>query len=128
MVAATLFFWAAAAGPSAAAEAAEDLTGAMTEYVTKMILALLLLCAAGYAAVKYLPGRLGGRGARHLKVISAVSLGREMVYIVKTGPEIVALFSGKAGAVVLGRWSLEEWDDYGEASLNFPARPEETEK
>jgi len=94
---------------------------ALTGYVTRMILALLILGAAGYAAVKYLPGRFSASGKGHLKVMGSLPLGRDMVYIVKTGPHVVAFFSGKTGQSVLGRWSLEEWDDY-EAAASFAER------
>ncbi|MDR1137457.1 MAG: hypothetical protein LBK91_03955 [Synergistaceae bacterium] len=85
---------------------------AFSGYVTRMVLALCIMGALGYFAVKYLPGRLGSAARGHMRVISALSLGRDMMYIVKTGPEVVAFLSGRNGAVVLGRWSLEEWENY----------------
>jgi hypothetical protein len=105
----TLFFLTFAEASSAAPLGFDD---AFSGYVTRMALALLIMGALGYLAVKYLPGRLGSRARGHIRVISALSLGRDMMYIVKTGPEVVAFLSGRNGSVVLGRWSLEEWDDY----------------
>jgi hypothetical protein len=109
----TLFFltFTDAAG---AAEAGFD--EAFFGYVTRMLTALLIMGVIGYLAVKYLPGRLGSGSRGHMRVISALSLGRDMVYIVKTGPDVIAFWAGRNGSAVLGRWSLEEWENYEAAS------------
>jgi hypothetical protein len=112
----TLIFLAAAG----VAEAAPEFDEAFFGYVTRMILALVVLGLLGYAAVKFLPGRFISPSRGHLKVIGAISLGREMIYIVKTGPDVVAFLSGRGGATVLGRWGAEEWDGY-EAAQNVSA-------
>ncbi|MDR1965337.1 MAG: hypothetical protein LBQ36_01390 [Synergistaceae bacterium] len=110
----TLFFWVLHA-PRAFA-AASEFDYAFTGYLTRMLLAMLLLGGLGYAAVKFLPGRLMSASRGHIHVIGARGLGRDMMYIVRTGPQVIAFFAGKSGAVVLGRWSLEEWEDYEAAS------------
>lgn len=86
-------------------------------YVTRMLLALLLLAGAGYAFVKYLPGRFRMSARGRLRLVEAISLGRDAIYVVQVGPEIVALFVGRAGANVLGRWRRDEWESY-EAELS----------
>ena len=85
-----------------------DLAG----YMTRMVLALLFLAGAGYAAVKYLPGRFKFGSQGKLRMIGALPLGRDVVYLIQTGPDVVALFVGKSGSTVIGRWSSDEWDDY----------------
>jgi hypothetical protein len=112
----TLFFLATAKAAAAAPEFDEAFSG----YVTRMLLALVVLGLLGYVAVKFLPGRFGSPSRGHLKVISAISLGRETIYIVKTGPDVVAFLSGRGEATVLGRWGAEEWDGY-EAAQNVSA-------
>ncbi len=98
-----------------------DFDVSLAGYVTRMFLALALLGAAGYAAVKYLPGkfRVGAQG--RLKLLGVLNLGRDVVYLLQIGPDVIALFTGKNGSTVLGRWSAEEWDDY-EAALPEPAK------
>jgi hypothetical protein len=112
----TLFFL---TGMAFASDAASDFNDAFSGYVSRMILALLLLGALAYAAAKFLPGKFGAAARGRVKVISAVNLGRDMLYIVKLGPEVVAFLSGRTGHAVLGRWPAEEWDDY-EAALISP--------
>ncbi|MDR3278971.1 MAG: hypothetical protein LBT23_00505 [Synergistaceae bacterium] len=125
MPALALFFLTAA--DSSALAASYDYDNALTGYITRMILALMLLGAAGYAAVKYLPGKFGITGRGHLKLIGSMSLGRDMVYIVRTGPHVVAFYSGKTGSSVLGKWSLDEWNDY-EAVSSFVEKVSPEEK
>jgi hypothetical protein len=86
-------------------------------YVVKMSLALLLFGVAGYAAAKFLPRFFKAGSPGRLRVISALSLGRDAVYIFQTGPDVVALFVSRGGATLLGKWRLDEWEDY-EASLS----------
>ena len=105
--------------PSLLWAATRDFDVSLTAYIVKMFLSLALLGAAGYAAVKFLPGkfRVGAQG--RLKLMGALNLGRDVVYLLQVGPDVIALLTGKTGSIVLGRWSAEEWDDY-EAALPEP--------
>jgi len=105
--------------------AASEFDAAFTGYVLRMALAVIVLGGVGYAAVKLLPGMFSARGRGHVRVLGMQNIGREMIYIVKTGPEVTAFVSGRAGSTVLGRWSLEEWDDYEAAADAREARPAE---
>lgn len=105
--------------------AAGEFDAAFSGYIARMILALAILGALGYVAVKFLPGYFAAGSRGHIKILGAASLGRDVIYITKTGPEVVAFISGRAGATVLGRWSLEEWGDYeAGAKLTEAQRPD----
>ena len=104
-----------------AAEESYDVT--LSGYVSRMVLALLLFAVAGYLAVKYLPGRFRLGAAGKIRLVGAMNVGRDMIYIVQTGPQVVALFVGKASSSVIGRWTAEEWADY-EASVGEEKLPE----
>lgn len=99
----------------------QNFDATLTGYITRMFLALFILGAAGYAAVKFLPGKFRVAAQGRLKLMGALNLGRDVVYLVRVGPDVIALFAGKTGSTVLGRWSAEEWDDY-EAALPQEAR------
>jgi hypothetical protein len=86
----------------------------LSGYLMRILIAFALLGGAGYAAAKFLPKRFGWKAEGKLRIMGAVSLGRDMVYVIRIGPDIVAVFSGKFGASVIGRWSPDEWDDVGE--------------
>jgi hypothetical protein len=119
----TLFFLVGAAH-SAAAETM-DFNAAFSGFAKKIIAALLLFGALAYFAFKFLPGRLGSMSRGHIKIIGAVNLGRDMMYIARLGPEVVAFLCGRTGSVILGRWSAEEWDDYEAARIPPENKPEE---
>jgi hypothetical protein len=100
-----------------AADAVEDFDAAFSGYVARVVIALLLLGVLAYFALKFLPGRFGAMSRGHIKIICAANLGRDMMYIARLGPEVVAFLCGRFGSVVLGRWSAEEWDDYEAARI-----------
>jgi hypothetical protein len=116
----TLFFLVA---ERVALAASPEFDEVFSGYVTRIVLALAILGLLGYAAVKFLPGRFGSPSRVHLKLIGTLNLGRETIYIVRTGPDVVAFLSCRGGATVLGRWGAEEWDGY-EAAQNVPATEE----
>jgi hypothetical protein len=107
----TLFFSTPIAGVAFAS--VEDVDVSLAGYVTRMVLALALLCACGYLAVRYVPGRFKANSGGRLKLIGALNLGRDMVYIIRAGPDVIAVLSCKNGVMVIGRWSGEEWEDDG---------------
>ena len=114
----TLFFSTLPA--SAAYAAVEDVDASLGGYVVRMVIALAVLCAAGYLAVRFLPGRLRPRSAGRLKLIGALNLGRDMVYVIQAGPDVIAVLTGRNGTAVLGRWSAEEWEDDGKDDCGGP--------
>jgi hypothetical protein len=101
---------------------ARGMDGLFTGYIIKMLLALAALGAGGWALVRFLPGRASSRG--HIRILGAASVGRDMLYIVRAGPDVIAFLSSKGGSSVIGRWNAEEWDDY-EAARSVRAAPAE---
>ncbi|MDR3321436.1 MAG: hypothetical protein LBS93_03230, partial [Synergistaceae bacterium] len=54
---------------------------ALAGYVIRMLLALALLGAAGWAAVKFLPRRFRPASQNPLRVLSVLGVGRDAVYV-----------------------------------------------
>ncbi len=81
-------------------------------YLTRMALALCLLAAVAWGVVRYLPQRVAGlrSGPGKVKVLCSQALGRDALYVLRIGPDVVAVLSGRNGSQVLGRWSLSEWE------------------
>lgn len=111
----TLFFL--ALGITAASAEPNNFDSTLASYVSKMLLSLLILAIFGFFAVKYLPGKLKVGAQGRLKLVGSLALGRDVVYLVQTGPEIIAIFVSRTNSTVMGRWTLEEWDDF-EAALS----------
>lgn len=100
---------------------ARDFDFNLEGYVARMFIALFILGAAGFAAVKIVPEKFRPSARGGLKLMGVLNLGREAVYLVRIGPDVVAFCAGKAGSFLLGRWSAEEWNEY-EAALSEQVR------
>ncbi|MDR1885542.1 MAG: hypothetical protein LBQ56_04650 [Synergistaceae bacterium] len=122
-IALTLFFY--SMRPTSAMAAVEELDASMSGYAARMAIALVILGIAGYLAAKWAPGRFRASAGGKLKLLGTLNLGRDMVYIIRTGPDVVAILAGRTGGTVIGRWSGEEWDECGD-DLENGARSKDT--
>jgi hypothetical protein len=82
----------------------------LSTYISKAVLALIVLAAAGYFFL-YISKRKGWlhKNSDKLYVISSLPLGRDIFFIVRCGPEVIGIVTGPSGNRVVGRWSLEDW-------------------
>jgi hypothetical protein len=122
VVALALFFY--FCGVSSLCAASDDIVPqilgydeTLAGYMMRMVIALVLLGVTGFAAAKFLPRFFRAGSSGKLRLLGALNLGRGAVYILQIGPEVIALFVGKNGSTLLGRWSLDEWEDF-EASFS----------
>ena len=91
-----------------------ELSGTLSplgEYLGKVMLALIVLSVSGWMFL-YVAKRKGWlqKGSDKLYVISSLSLGRDVFFILRCGPEVIAVVTGPSGAKLMGRWSLKDWD------------------
>lgn len=93
----------------AAAFASSAETPSLTSYLLKVGLSLVLLAAAGYAVVYFSDKREPLRAKGVLVILASLSLGRDVIFIVRCGPDVIAILSGKSGGRAIGRWRYEEW-------------------
>lgn len=105
----TLFFYMLCTDALQAAESAMDTT--ISNYVAKMALSLLVLLLLGFLAIRFLPGKLRSSAQGKMKLLGAISLGRDALYAVQIGPDVIALLVSRSGSTVVGKWSSDEWDD-----------------
>jgi hypothetical protein len=96
----------------AAAEASQADSPSLTGYMIRVGLSLAILALAGYGAVVYSrrTAPLKAKGA--VAVLASLPLGKDVLFIVRTGPDVIALASGGAGTRVIGRWRYEDWKQY----------------
>ncbi len=89
----------------------------LTSYLLKVGLSLALLAIAGYLVVFFSGRRAPLRTKGALSVVASLPLGRDVLFVVRCGPDVIAVLSGKNGARVIGRWRYEEWQvDWNETS------------
>ena len=77
----------------------------------KAVTALIVMSACAYFLVKYAkkynPQLNGTRGT---EILSSLRLtGRDIFFVVRCGPEVIAFTVGQSGTCIMGRWSYEEW-------------------
>jgi hypothetical protein len=41
--------------------------------------------------------------------MTSLPLGRDVFFVLRCGPEVLALTSGHAGTRLIGRWKYEDW-------------------
>lgn len=78
-------------------------------YLFRVILGVGLFALMGWAALKYLPRRMGAAG-KDVALIASMSFGKDALYVLRIGPDVVAVMSGKNGADIISRWSIEDWN------------------
>ena len=101
-----------------ATEALPPISPSMTEYLLRVGIAVVILAAAGYGAVVFhrraVPLKLRGS----VSIMASLPLGKDVLFIVRLGPDVVALASGGAGTRVIGRWRYEDWKQYEDEALS----------
>ncbi|MCL2146259.1 MAG: hypothetical protein FWH52_00505 [Synergistaceae bacterium] len=90
-----------------------ELSGSLSigAYLGKVILALVVLAFSGWLFL-LVSKRKGWiqKGSENLYIISSLSLGRDVFFVLRCGPEVIAIVSGPSGTRLMGRWTLKEWN------------------
>lgn len=84
---------------------------AVETYLIKILMAVALLGALGALLVRWGPRfrRASGSG---LEVLTSLSLGRGVIYVVRVCSEVILLGETKTGYTVLGRYPAEKWEAF----------------
>lgn len=78
-------------------------------YLVKVSLAILFLGVSAFFFLRWSP--LKNRVLRHDgSIITSLPVGRDVIYIVRCGPEVLVLLNGRSGSSLLRSYSLEEWN------------------
>ena len=83
----------------------------LTTYLSKAILALIVLAASCWVFL-YVAKRKGWvqKGSDKLYIISSLSLGRDVFFVLRCGPEVIGIVAGSSGTRLMGKWNLEDWN------------------
>ena len=83
----------------------------LAAYALRAAVTLLVMSACAWILVKYAKKhnpQLNGSGGT--EILTSLRLtGRDMFFVVRCGPDVIAFTVGPAGSCVMGRWSYHEW-------------------
>ena len=79
-------------------------------YLTRVLIALGVLSACAVVLVRYSKRKNDPElDGVPVKVLASLPLGRDVFFVVRCGPDVLALASGGGGTRLMGRWTYEEW-------------------
>ena len=83
----------------------------LSAYLSKVIIALVIMAVLCWLFL-FISKRKGWlqKGSDKLHIISSLSLGRDVFFVLRCGPEVIAIVSGHSGTRLMGRWKLEDWN------------------
>ena len=73
--------------------------------------ALIIMSLCAVFLVRYLKkNNIGLKNTQFVEILSSLRLnGRDMFFVLRCGPDVIAFTDGERGACFMGRWSYEEW-------------------
>ncbi|PIE54277.1 MAG: hypothetical protein CSA35_06980 [Dethiosulfovibrio peptidovorans] len=98
-------------GPAWAADGSLSLRA----YLTKVLLGVVLLGCVGFLLVRWGPKRFRASG-NGLEVLTSLSLGRGVLYVVRCGSEVILLGESRGGLIMLRRYPLSQWEQSHEST------------
>ena len=78
-----------------------------------LTLALMVLCAVVFFRFSKGRGWIKQNTA-YVKIMASLPLGRDVFFVLRCGPDVIAVVSGSTGVRLMGRWKYEEWAQWDE--------------
>ncbi|MBQ9433477.1 MAG: hypothetical protein IJU26_04590 [Synergistaceae bacterium] len=71
------------------------------------------MSACAYVLVRYFrKNSTTLNGTREAEILTSLRLtGRDIFFVVRCGPDVIAFTVGNAGTCLLGRWTYDEWQN-----------------
>ncbi len=82
----------------------------LMSYLVRIVLALIVMSVSAFVFVYFAKNKGWVRqNEAHVKIMASLPLGKDVFFVLRCGPEVIALTSGAAGTRLMGRWNYEEW-------------------
>ncbi len=83
----------------------------LAAYVMRAAAVLLTMSACAYVMVRYFKkNNITLNGTRDAEILTSLRLtGRDIFFVVRCGPDVIAFTLGQSGVCLMGRWSYEDW-------------------
>ena len=79
-------------------------------YLSRVLFALAVMVFCAVLIVRFSKKKCGSaQGSASVELIASLPVGKDVFYVLRCGPDVIALTSGNSGVRLIGRWSYEEW-------------------
>ncbi|GHV33138.1 hypothetical protein FACS1894187_00640 [Synergistales bacterium] len=73
-------------------------------------MALVVMAIAAVVFVRFAGSRgWAKQSSARVKIIASLPVGKDVFFVLRCGPDVLALTSGQTGTRLMGRWKYEEW-------------------
>lgn len=83
------------------------------DLVSYLLRVLLALAVMGFFALLFVRTAKSKGWARQsgvkVEIVASLPLGKDVFFVLRCGPDVIALTSGRTGISVIGRWTYDEW-------------------
>ena len=84
----------------------------LVAYLLRVFLALAILSLCAFFLVRFSRGKMQrAKDGMAVKLLTSLPLGKDVFFVVRCGPDVLAFTLGAGGACLMGRWKYEEWLD-----------------
>ena len=82
----------------------------LVSYLTRVSIALVVLALSAVLLVRFARRRCAGvRDDGAVKLLASLPVGKDVFFVVRCGPDVLAFTSGGGGSRLMGRWTYEDW-------------------
>nr|WP_315101150.1 hypothetical protein [uncultured Fretibacterium sp.] len=79
-------------------------------YLTRVLVALGVLSVSAFVFVRCAKKKNGSDGEGvPVRVLTSLPVGKDVFFVVRCGPDVLAFTSGGGGSRLMGRWTYEDW-------------------
>lgn len=98
----------------------------LVAYLVRVSLALAILSLCALCLVRCSRKRGGGvRDGAAVELLASLPVGKDVFFVVRCGPDVLAFTSGATGSRLMGRWKYHDWVHAGDAPEACRHREEE---
>jgi len=79
-------------------------------YLTRVLIALGVLSVSAFVLVRCVRKKNSSDGEGvPVRVLTSLPVGKDVFFVVRCGPDVLAFTSGVGGSCLIGRWTYEDW-------------------
>lgn len=80
-------------------------------YIARAVSALIIMSVCAVLIVKYFrKHNINNSSKTHAQILSSLRLtARDIFFVVRCGPDVIAFTLGPHGVCLMGRWNYNEW-------------------